>query len=120
MGLIAIEGMQFYAFHGFYKEEQTLGGKYSVDVYVKTNFLQAAENDLLQKTINYETIFAIAEREMQQPSKLIEHVCKRILDATASEFSTIEYIKVRVNKFQPPLKGNVDKVYVELEQSFSA
>jgi hypothetical protein len=27
MGLIAVEGMQFYAHHGYYKEEQMLGGK---------------------------------------------------------------------------------------------
>jgi dihydroneopterin aldolase len=120
MGVIAVEGMQFYAFHGYYKEEQTLGGKYSVDVYIKTDFLQAAENDLLQKTINYETIFAIAEKEMQQSSKLIEHVGNRILNAIIIEFQNISHIKVRINKFQPPLKGNVDKVYIELEQSFSA
>jgi dihydroneopterin aldolase len=49
MGLIAVEGMQFYAHHGYHKEEQMLGGKYTVDVYLKTDFNEAAATDKLEK-----------------------------------------------------------------------
>jgi dihydroneopterin aldolase len=120
MGLIAVEGMQFYAHHGYYKEEQVLGGKYTVDIYLQTDFSNAATNDQLLQTINYETIYRLTKTEMEIHSKLIEHVCKRILDVVAASFKNISHIKVRVNKFQPPLKGNVEKVFVELEQSFLA
>ncbi len=119
MGLIAIEGMQFYAHHGYYNEEQVLGGKYTVDVYLKTDFSEAANSDALNQTINYETVYQLTRHEMEIQSKLIEHVCKRILTAIGEKFQQVEYLKVRVNKFQPPLKGNVEKVYVELEKSFS-
>ena len=34
MGLIGVEGLQFYSHHGYYKEEQVLGGKYVVDIYL--------------------------------------------------------------------------------------
>ena len=37
MGKIAIEGMQFYAYHGYYKEERHLGGSYMVDVVIESD-----------------------------------------------------------------------------------
>ena len=54
MSQIALEGMRFYAYHGFYEEEQIIGNNYVIDVYIKTNFSEAAETDDLYKTINYE------------------------------------------------------------------
>lgn len=115
MGLIAIEAMQFYSHHGYYKEEQVLGGKYTVDVYMQVDFEDASSDDDLSKTINYEKVFAITKKEMEAHSKLIEHVCKRILDAILMTFPNVTSLKVRVSKFNPPLKGNVERVFVELE-----
>lgn len=120
MGLIGVEGLQFYSHHGYYKEEQVLGGKYVVDIYLRTNLSEAAESDQLNKTINYEQIYQITRAEMEAHSKLIEHVCKRILDAVMAAFPDIAWIKVRVSKHNPPLKGNVERVYVELEQGAGA
>lgn len=115
MGLIGVEGLQFYSHHGYYKEEQVLGGKYVVDIYMKVDLAEAAATDQLNKTINYEQIYQITKVEMEAHSKLIEHVCKRILDAIKTNFENINYIKVRVSKHNPPLKGNVERVFVELE-----
>lgn len=120
MGLIGVEGLQFYSHHGYYKEEQVLGGKYVVDIYLRTNLSEAAESDQLNKTINYEQIYQITKVEMEAHSKLIEHVCKRILDAVKTTFPEIVWIKVRVSKHNPPLKGNVERVYVELEEGEKA
>ena len=115
MGLIGVEGLQFYSHHGYYKEEQVLGGKYVVDIYLDVDLTEAAASDQLTKTINYEQIYQLTKSEMEAHSKLIEHVCKRILDAIKSQFPTVAYIKVRVSKHNPPLKGNVERVFVELE-----
>ena len=52
MGLIAIEGMKFYAFHGYYPQEQLIGTEFLVDVYVEVNTTTAAANDSLSDTIN--------------------------------------------------------------------
>jgi dihydroneopterin aldolase len=52
---------------------------------------------------------------MEAHSKLIEHVCKRILDAIRASFPQVNHVKVRVSKQNPPLKGNVERVFVELE-----
>lgn len=116
MGLIAVEGMQFYSHHGYYKEEQVLGGKYAVDVYMRTDFTEAADTDKLEKTINYEEVYQITRREMEVHAKLIEHVCQRILKSIKAQYPAITHIKVRVSKHSPPLKGHVDRVYTELEE----
>jgi dihydroneopterin aldolase len=115
MGLIAVEGVQFYSHHGYYKEEQVLGGKYIVDIYLKIDFDEAAETDDLKKTINYEEVYQLTKQEMEVHARLIEHVCKRILDKIKQRYPNLQYIKVRVSKHNPPLKGNVERVYVELE-----
>jgi len=115
MGLIGVEGLQFYSHHGYYKEEQVLGGKYVVDIYMQLDLTEASATDQLNKTINYEQIYQITKHEMEAHSKLIEHVCKRILDAIKKQFPQINSIKVRVSKHNPPLKGNVERVFVELE-----
>jgi 7,8-dihydroneopterin aldolase/epimerase/oxygenase len=115
MGLIAVEGLQFYSHHGYHKEEQVLGGKYIVDIYMKLNFDEAAATDDLRKTINYEEIYQLTKSEMEVHAKLIEHVCKRILNKVKAEYPEVEHLKVRVSKHNPPLKGHVERVYVELE-----
>ncbi len=115
MGLIAVEGLQFYSHHGYYKEEQVLGGKYTVDIYMNLNLDDAAATDDLKKTINYEEIYLLTKAEMEVHAKLIEHVCQRILDKVKTKYPNIDYVKVRVSKYNPPLKGSVERVYVELE-----
>jgi dihydroneopterin aldolase len=115
MGLIAVEGLQFYSHHGYHKEEQVLGGKYIVDIYMQLNIDEAAETDDLRKTINYEEIYQLTKSEMEVHAKLIEHVCKRILDKVKDKYPEVGYLKVRVSKHNPPLKGHVERVYVELE-----
>lgn len=113
MGIIAIEGMHFFAHHGFYKEERVLGGKYTVDVYLEFDFQKAAALDDLSKTIDYEMVFATVKQEMEINAHLIENVCHRILEALRVQLPAAPFIKVRVNKFNPPMKGSVDKVSVE-------
>lgn len=117
MGLIAIEGMHFYAHHGFYKEEQVIGGNYQVDVYLTTNFAKAATDDDLEKTIDYENVYRITKTVMTEKSKLIEHVAHRLIEQVLSDLPAVNHIKVRVSKINPPVKGTVDRVFAELEKA---
>ncbi len=118
MGMIAIEGMQFYAHHGFSKEERVIGGQFMVDVFLKTNFSGAAREDDITKTIDYEQVFKLVKTEMEKPAKLIERVAKVIIDKVPGTFPEVFYVKVRVSKINPPLKGTVNRVYVEIEKDY--
>lgn len=115
---IALEGMRFYAYHGYYAEEQQIGGYYIVDVYVQANVLTAAINDELTATVNYETIYRIVKVEMQKRAQLIEHLAQRILDKIVSVCQTVQGIRVCLTKEHPPLGGPVARARVELEANF--
>jgi len=114
MSKVALEGMQFYAFHGFYEEEQLIGAHFVVDVYVEANIMGAAQMDDLGGTVNYETIYFICKMEMKKTSKLIEHVAQRILNKLQEVLSNAGSITVRVSKLHPPLGGAVDRSFVEV------
>lgn len=112
---IKINGIYIYAYHGCLPEETKIGGEYIVDVEMLTNVDTSYKSDDLKDTIDYCTIYEIVKKEMAIPSKLIEHVCKRLFDSIKNQFKTIEKIKVCVTKIKPPMNGNVDKVLFELE-----
>lgn len=118
MGRIALEGMEFYAYHGFYEEEQLIGGDYIVDVYLTANFDQASTDDDLGVTINYETIYRIVRIEMQKNSKLLETIAKRIIDKIVSICTIVREVKVRVSKKNPPLGARVARAFVEIEETY--
>ncbi|MBL7801020.1 MAG: dihydroneopterin aldolase [Chitinophagales bacterium] len=113
MNQIGIEGMHFYAFHGVYAHEKETGAHYTVDVYIDYDFAIAGASDKVDDTINYEKVYKIAEQKMQMPSNLIEKVCVDILTEIKVVFSSIKNARVRVTKHSPPIKGRVDKVFVE-------
>jgi len=119
MSVIALEGMRFRANHGFYKEEQILGGDYMVDVFITTVFTKASIDDDLKKTINYETIYLICEAAMKKNSKLLENVADRIAMDIKHQFSFLKELRVKVKKLNPPLGGRVESAWVEVDGHFS-
>jgi dihydroneopterin aldolase len=118
MGLIAIEGMEFYAYHGYYPEEQLIGTGYLVDVYVTVNTVAVVKSDELSDTVNYETIYRISKMEMSKNSKLIETVAQRIIDRIKSIFDNIESLTVRISKLNPPLGSSVQRTFIELSENY--
>ena len=118
MGLIALEGMEFFAYHGFYEEEQLMGGDYIVDVYIETDFKEASYLDQLDVTVNYETIYRIVKIEMQKKSKLLETIAQRIIDKTVEICTTVRAMKVRVTKLNPPLGAKVQRAFIEIEEDY--
>jgi dihydroneopterin aldolase len=115
MGKIILEGIEVYSFHGYSKEERKIGGKYRVDLWIDIDTKAAEQSDKLNDTINYERVFMIVQAQMGQPSKLIEHIGRKILDAISEEFPEIEKIKLVLSKLHPPIPGIMKSVAIELE-----
>jgi 7,8-dihydroneopterin aldolase/epimerase/oxygenase len=115
-GTIALEGMHFHAYHGFYEEEQIMGNDYSLDVSVMIDTTSASETDDLYKTVNYETIYEISKMVMAEKATLLETITERIIDALKRQFNNIQEVKVCLKKINPPLGGHVDSVSVTSEE----
>ena len=113
---IEVNGIKIYAFHGCLLEEGEIGGHYSVDVMLNTNFTEAAQTDELEKTVDYVDVNRIVCEEMAIRSKLIEHVGQRIINRLKSEIDNIDFIKLKVTKICPPINGDVDNVAIIIEE----
>jgi dihydroneopterin aldolase len=116
MDQVALEGMEFYAFHGYYDEEQKLGNRYGVDLYVKADLQDAGELDELPKTVNYVVLYRLVAEEMRIPARLLEHVANRVLDRIMAEMPQVSKLKISVSKFQPPLGGICERSRVTLKR----
>lgn len=116
MSNIVLENMEFHAFHGCLEHEQTLGNTFIVSLSLKLNTDLAGQTDNLEHTLNYQLVYDVVKREMEIPSKLIEHVGQRILDSVYTEFPQIMEVGVKLSKLNPPLGGKVDRVTIELER----
>jgi dihydroneopterin aldolase len=113
---ILVQGIKLYAYHGCMKEESVIGGNYIVDISIEADLNKPERSDKLDQTVDYVTVYEIVKKEMATPSKLIEHVAKRILDSLKSKFPQILFVEVKVTKLNPPIPGEVEKVTVVISE----
>ncbi len=116
MGLIQIENMEFYSFHGHFKEEQIVGNKFLVNLTIRTNMDDPAKSDNLKDAVNYQRVYEIVKMQMEFKSHLLEHIAGRILDALYEEMEGIDNVVVKVSKLNPPMGGKIGSVSVILER----
>ncbi len=114
MDRIVLEGMTFFAKHGYYDEEQILGNTFIVDVYANTDLESVAFEDNLLSAINYEQVYLIVRHEMRKPARLLENVGHRIAQQVKSKAGGyISSVDVTIRKCNPPLGGRVKYSIVE-------
>ena len=113
---VALEGIRFFAYHGYYPVEQKVGNEFIVDVEIIMHVLENL-NDELSDTVNYERLFEITAAEMKTPKKLLETVAHRILKTIVAEFPQLDTAKVSIRKLNLPVKGEVKNSLVELTYS---
>lgn len=116
MGVIEIEGMRFYAYHGHFAAEQVVGNNFEVYVRLETNCDQAANSDNLDDALNYQAVYKTIKEVMQIKSALLENVAKRILDSLYNKFPTINKARLKISKKNPPMGGEIERVSVTLER----
>lgn len=117
MSTIRLKNIKIYAFHGCLIEESKIGSNYLVNISVKASLKTAAKSDDLVDTVDYVSLQEIVEIEMQQRSKLLEHVGQRIIDAVFHKIPLVTSVKVRVSKINPPIGGDVEDVSVLMKSS---
>jgi 7,8-dihydroneopterin aldolase/epimerase/oxygenase len=114
---IRIKNASFYAYHGVASDEQTLGGKFEVDVEVRSDFSAAIEHDSLKQAVDYEALYAAVSRLVTSKKYyLLESLAHAIADGILGLFPAIREVTICVRKPHPPVKGVVDFVEVEVHQ----
>ena len=87
-----------------------IGGEYLVNAIVETDTSRAEQNDLLESTVDYVSVYNVLKKEMSIPSKLLEVVLERIIEGIKKIDDNIDSVDVSIKKLSPPIGGNVDSV----------
>ncbi|MDX2196208.1 MAG: dihydroneopterin aldolase [Cytophagales bacterium] len=116
-GTISLQGLEFFAYHGFYSEERVIGNKYEIDLIIHADLQDSPITDELSGTINYEKLYKIVKKEVDIPSKLLENLGYRILNAIFTNFDAIIDATVTVAKHNPPVGGICHKAKITLYKS---
>ena len=114
MGVITVEGIRVFAFHGHLPEEAKLGGHFIVSVWVTADTSEVEKTDNLKHTVDYVRIIELVKEQMTIRSNMIEHPAKRIVDAILT-LRKVHKVKVEVEKIQPPIDATFDKISVTIE-----
>ena len=111
MGLIKIEGIRVFSYHGHLPEEAVLGGHFIVNVWVEADTSEVEKTDDLNDTVDYVKIIEIVKEQMAIRSNMIENPAKRIVD-TILALNKVQKVTVEVEKIQPPIDASFDKISV--------
>ncbi len=115
MSTISIEQMEFYAYHGCFREEQIIGTRFLVDLYLEFDTRKAEKTDELTDTVNYQEVYLLVKKQMEIKSKLLEHVGKRILDAIRENYPPVSSARLKISKMNPPLGGKLRNVSLTMQ-----
>lgn len=116
LDVIKLHNAVFYAYHGAMSDEQSLGGKFEIDVELHCDLTKAKLTDNLLETVNYEKVYALMKSIVTgKKYYLIEALAHTIGTGILSEFASIERTIVRVRKPGAPVHGVVDTIEVQIE-----
>lgn len=100
----------FYAHHGVMQEEHRIGGRYEVDVAMDLDFEDAAENDDLTATVDYERIYRLVQEIVTKNNfYLIERLAYLIAHKVVETYPKVHQVEVTVRKPNPPVGGTCDR-----------
>ena len=116
MGIIKLQNIRTFSFHGCLEEEAKIGSDYIVDLEIKTDLRKSALSDDLNDTVDYVLLNRIIVEEMAIRSKLLEHVANRIITRIFKEIASVSRINLSVSKLNPPIGGDVEAVTIEMEE----
>ena len=114
MGLITVEGVRIFAYHGHLPEEAVLGGHFIVNAWVTTDASQVEKTDDLKDTVDYVKIIEIIKENMHIRANMIEVPAKKIVNSILS-LHKVQKVKVEVEKILPPIATTFDKISVTTE-----
>ncbi len=111
---ISLNKIRLYAYHGVLPQENKVGGWYTLTLRVDYPFSEAVSSDDVADTLDYSQLLEIAKREMNIPSRLLEHVAGRIASAVFETFPKTERIELELCKENPPMGSDTSGATVLL------
>ncbi len=112
---ITLKNCAFFARHGVYTEEETLGQRFFVDATLDVDGGDALTKDEIEGTVDYGTAFQVIESIITGKRRfLIEALALETAKALCDKFPMIQNAEVTIRKPNAPVQGVLDHVEVTL------
>lgn len=111
---ILLDRLRFHAYHGVLDQERTVGNEYEVSLRVYVDVTDAAENDTVDRTVNYAQVYGLVDEIMRVPRRLVEAVAGEIARRVLHEWPDVSAVDVRVVKLNPPMGAACKGAGVEI------
>ncbi len=119
MDKITIKGLEVFAHHGVYREEQVLGQKFVVSAELLLDTVKAGRSDKLEESVNYaEVCHFITDFMKAHTYQLIEAVAENLAIGILLKFELLRGICLEIEKPWAPIGLPVQTVSVEICRSW--
>lgn len=111
---VTLNDVRFHAFHGVLPQETAVGADFVVNLRLGYDISRAMWTDDVGDTLNYAEVYELVKHQMDVPSKLLEHVAGRIVDAVRKAYPAITSIDLELTKLNPPMGADCRGAGVEI------
>jgi len=106
---IRLTNMRFFARHGLFQEEATLGQRFEVDLTVSLNLRTAGLSDNMNDSVHYGELYEVVRSVAEQERfNLLEALSERIAGNVLAYDGRICSVEVTVRKPSVPIPGILD------------
>ena len=114
---IRLQNCAFFARHGLFNEEETLGQRFFVDAELLVDGTTALEDDDVEKVVDYGAAFQVIERIVTGKRRfLIEALALDVAKDLCATFSIVKQVTITIRKPSAPVQGILD--YAEVSVSY--
>jgi dihydroneopterin aldolase/2-amino-4-hydroxy-6-hydroxymethyldihydropteridine diphosphokinase len=119
MDQIKIQGLQVFANHGVYPEENALGQKFVINAVLYTDTRQAGLTDQLELSINYGEVSQHITRFLKEHTfKLLERAAELLARELLLTYPLLQKIDLEIQKPWAPVGLPLDTVSVAISRSW--
>jgi len=112
---IKVNNMEFYGYHGVFKEENKLGQRFRVNATLELDLSQAGKSDQVEDSINYADVYQVCKKIVEgEPLNLVEALAEHIASTMLEQFEKLNQCTIEVIKPDPPIPGHYDSVAIEI------
>ena len=116
MGIIRLNNMNFYGYHGVYDFEKEQGANFEIELELFTSLTKSSKSDNIEDTINYEDVYEQVKKAFGSKSYFLLEKLADSISKSIFEEHKIDKLIIRVRKINAPLDGKLDSVEIELKR----
>jgi dihydroneopterin aldolase/2-amino-4-hydroxy-6-hydroxymethyldihydropteridine diphosphokinase len=119
MDKMYIKDLEVYAHHGVFKEEKTLGQRFTISLELFLCLSEAGSTDDITKTVNYGELCHLVEEEFKKESyNLIEKATEKLAEFILLQYDLVQRVVVKVKKPWAPIGKPLKYAAVEIDRKW--